>query len=115
MLGAFAVLTATKPPVANDRRGSIPLKNSLVARSASAGLQQDKWICKLFEGFDQRFLSGFGFGVAYAGAGIVSGNLDRYVMASRLRFCAIAVSKNSSCAPVRPRSRNRSTRKMRFM
>ena len=35
--------------------------------------------------------------------------------ASRLRFCAVAVSSTSSFAPDRPRSRNRSSRWMRFM
>lgn len=32
----------------------------------------------------------------------------------RLRFCAVAASKNSSCAPVSPRRRSRSSFKIRF-
>jgi hypothetical protein len=34
----------------NECSRPIPLKNSLMVRGASAGLQRDKWICKLFEG-----------------------------------------------------------------
>ena len=34
--------------------------------------------------------------------------------ASRLRFCAIAASVNSNCAPLGPRRRNRPSRRMRF-
>ena len=59
--------------------------------------------------------AGFRLGFVYAGAGTVSIEVGRNVMASRLRFCAIAVSKNSSRAPLRPRSRSRSTRRMCFM
>ena len=40
--------------------------------------------------------------------GVTGGSVPRY-MAMRLRFCAVAVSRNSSCAPVSPRSRKRST------
>ena len=36
------------------------------------------------------------------------------ILASRLRFCAIAASVNSNCAPLGPRRRNRSRRKMRL-
>ena len=35
-------------------------------------------------------------------------------LASRLRFCAIAASVNSNCAPLGPRRRNRSSRRMRL-
>ena len=35
-------------------------------------------------------------------------------LASRFRFCAIAARVNSNAAPLGPRSRNRSRRKMRF-
>ena len=40
----------------------------------------------------------------------VAGNLT-----SRLRFCAVAVSRTSSLAPLKPRSRSRSSLKMRFI
>jgi hypothetical protein len=36
-------------------------------------------------------------------------------LTSRLRFCAVAVSRTSSLAPLKPRSRSRSSLKMRFM
>src|SRR6516162_298396 len=36
------------------------------------------------------------------------------ILASRLRFCAIAASVNSNCAPLGPRRRKRSSRKMRL-
>jgi hypothetical protein len=36
-------------------------------------------------------------------------------LASRLRFCAVAVSNTSSVAPLKPRSRSRSSFKMRFI
>src|SRR4029077_20176469 len=36
-------------------------------------------------------------------------------LTSRLRFCAVAVSRTSSLAPVKPRSRSRSSLKIRFI
>ena len=36
-------------------------------------------------------------------------------LTSRLRFCAVAVSSTSSLAPLRPRSRSRSSPRMRFI
>jgi len=36
-------------------------------------------------------------------------------LASRLRFCAVAVSRTSSLTPLKPRNRNRSSLRMRFM
>src|SRR5215210_9525774 len=36
-------------------------------------------------------------------------------LASRLRFCAVAVSSTSSLAPLKPRSRSRSSLRMRFI
>jgi len=41
--------------LSNANYRPIPLKNSLVVRGASAGLQRDKWICKLFEGSTSAF------------------------------------------------------------
>jgi len=35
-------------------------------------------------------------------------------LASRLRFCAVAVSRTSSLTPLKPRSRKRSSLRMRF-
>ena len=52
-------------------------------------------------------------GVQYAAA---SGVGARYrSLASRLRFCAVAVSSTSSLTPFKPRSRSRSSLSMRFM
>jgi len=42
------------------------------------------------------------------------GPVPRYV-AMRLRFCAVAVRRNSSLAPLKPRNRRRSIFRMRFM
>jgi hypothetical protein len=36
-------------------------------------------------------------------------------LTSRLRFCAVAVSRTSSLAPLKPRSRSRSSLRMRFI
>ena len=36
-------------------------------------------------------------------------------LTSRLRFCAVAVSSTSSLAPLKPRSRSRSSLRMRFI
>jgi hypothetical protein len=40
--------------------------------------------------------------------------LDINLLAIRRRFCAVAASKNSSCAPLSPRSRSRSSLRIRF-
>jgi hypothetical protein len=53
---------------------------------------------------------------AYAGQVTARGGETRQRMpASRLRFCAVAVSGTSSLTPLEPRSRNRSSLRMRFI
>ena len=59
------------------------------------------------------FLSGV-FAQVTAISLILGGPVPRY-FPIRLKFCAVAVSRNSSWAPLKPRSRKRSTFKMRFM
>jgi hypothetical protein len=48
--GNRSALLLPMPNPVNAWTRPIPLKNSLVARGASVGLQRDKWICELFEG-----------------------------------------------------------------
>jgi len=93
----------------------IPLKTRRQGAAGGPGLSEVVGFVEL-PGVPTRCgRAGFRLGFVYAGAGTVSIEVGRNVMASRLRFCAIAVSKNSSRAPLRPRSRSRSTRRMCFM
>ena len=52
---------------------------------------------------------------AYAAYAAIAGGGRQRNLASRLRFCAIAVSKTSSLAPLKPRNRSRSSLRMRFI
>ncbi len=55
-------------------------------------------------------------GDAYAGRIAVRGGGTRQrSLASLLRFCAVAVGRTSSLTPLKPRSRNRSSLRTRFM
>jgi len=55
-------------------------------------------------------LTGYAAQGTGANGGVRQRNLTR-----RRRFCAVAVSSTSSLAPLKPRSRNRSSLRMRFM
>ena len=56
-----------------------------------------------------------GFATYAAHAGAANGGGRARNLARRRRFCAVAVSSTSSLAPLKPRSRSRSSRRMRFM
>ena len=53
-------------------------------------------------------------GIDYAGHGSAAGGGRATSFASRRRFCAMAPSVNSSCAPRGPRNLSRPSRKMRL-
>jgi hypothetical protein len=55
------------------------------------------------------------FGYAYAKPATGAGGGRNSSLASRRRFCTVAVSSTSSLTPLRPRSRRRSSLKMRFI
>src|SRR5438477_64786 len=52
---------------------------------------------------------------AYEAHAAIDGGGRQRNLASRLRFCPIAVSKTSSLAPLKPRNRSRSSLRMRFI
>ena len=93
--------------VTTVRNGSILLKNSLFARR-TFGRRRDRQSI----GEENERASAL---ERYAGRPFASSctvGINR--LAIRRRFCAIAAIKNSSCAPCRPRKRNRSSRRMRL-
>ena len=50
----------------------------------------------------------------HAGTAFISEDFDINRFAIRRKFWAVAANKNSSCAPLKPRSRNLSSFRMRF-
>jgi len=63
-------------------------------------------------GWDRSDLPGLFFGIGQAGSSI--GGEMAVCRTRRFRFWTVAVSRNSSRAPVRPRRRNRSSLRVRF-
>ena len=90
---------------------SILLKNSVLKRGrldrtkAQLADAQQKW--RFREGFQRLDLDQEVALAAFLVIGVSH-------FAIRRKFCAVAASRNSSCAPLGPRSRNRSSFKMRF-
>ena len=78
----------------------------------------DPWLSPLcaIEGAAASAISADALSTGYAGqAATATGGGRQRNLARRLRFCAVAVSRTSSLAPLRPRRRSRSSRRMRFI
>jgi hypothetical protein len=68
----------------------------------------------IIRSLEERYRSLGGLITDYAGHGATAGGGRAISFARRRRFCAIAASVNSSCAPHGPRNRSRPSLKMRL-